>query len=519
MEKTPVIASIDVGTNSFHMVVASVDAKGMLNILAREKESVRLGSGSTDMKYLKEDAIERGVLTLRRFGDIARSYNADIYAIATSAVREANNKEDFTKQVKKEAGINVEVVSGYEEGRLIYNGVIHALPVYNKKLLVIDIGGGSTETIIGYQGRPEYIHSEKIGAIRLTRRFFSENGKKEAENIEICRDYIKGEWSPILKKINDRGFESVVITSGTLQTLAAMSLAIKGREVPELLNGITISSNHMLKAIDKLLNAGSAEKRASLPGMDPGRADIIIPGALIIEYAIKYLGFDKLTVSTFALREGLVFDIIQKLKSINEFPHLSHLRLQTIYNLCHRYNVEMPHAEYVKETALSIFDQLKPLHGLGPYERELLEAASLLHDVGYHISHDKHHQHSYYIIVNSMMPGFTNDESEMIANIARYHRKSHPKNKHENFNHLSSNKKKIIRLLSGILRISEGIDRRQMQLIESLNVKINGKHVDILLSPADGLDPEIEIWGANRRKPLLEETLDKNISINISDKL
>jgi len=192
LDKSPVIAAIDVGTNSFHLIVASVDRKGILNVITREKEMVRLGSSGTDMKYLEEAAIERGIATLKAFSELARSEKAIIRAVATSAVREALNKNVFQDRALSEVGVEIEVVSGVEEGRLIYLGALHALPIYNKQTLVIDIGGGSTETIIGKVGNLIHVNSEKLGAIRLTKRFF-ENGKSSKEAVKLCREYIRGE--------------------------------------------------------------------------------------------------------------------------------------------------------------------------------------------------------------------------------------------------------------------------------------------------------------------------------------
>lgn len=511
--KAPVIAAVDVGTNSFHLVVASIDSRGMLNIITRDKEMVRLGSSGSDMKYLSDEAIERGVVALKNFSKIARSEKADIRAVATSAVREALNKNIFIDRAREEAGIDVEVISGTEEGRLIYIGALHALPIYSKKALVIDIGGGSTETIVGFQAEIRYVNSEKLGAIRLTKRFF-DNSNSWKDSVRRCREYIKGEWSPQLRAVKDLGFECVVGCSGTIHTLAKMVLAANGEAVPDVLNGITVSADKILDIIEQIAKADSLKARLAIPGIDPSRADIIIGGALILEYFLLRLNVQKILISPYALREGIVFDTVQKAKEINEFKHLSHLRYETIYNLCTKFKIDMPHANHVKETAIKIFDALQIFHKLGNTERELLEASALLHDSGYIISHDQHHKHSYYLITHSDMPGFTNDEAELIGNIARYHRKSHPKKKHENFASLNYKKQEIVKVLSGILRLAEGIDRRRKQYVSTFDVSINNRNVQISLHAADVENPpDIEIWGAARRVPLLEEALGIKIAV------
>lgn len=513
LDKSPVIAAIDVGTNSFHLIVASVDKKGILNIITREKEMVRLGSSGTDMKYLEEEAINRGIETLKAFAEIARSEKAYIRAVATSAVREALNKHIFIERAFNEIGIEIEVVSGTEEGRLIYLGAMHALPIYSKQALVIDIGGGSTETIIGKEGNLLHVNSEKLGSIRLTKRFF-DNGKSTKEQIKNCRDYIRGEWAPEIKKLSEVSYEVVVGCSGTIQTLARMVLTNKGQQIPDVLNGITIKSDDFLSVINSITKTTTVKERQNLPGIDPARADIILAGSLIFEHFLTELNIDKVLISPYALREGIVFDTVQKLKELSEYKHLTHLRYQTILNMCQKFQVDLQHSEHVRNISLKIFDALGIFHKLSSIERELLEAASLLHDVGYIISHDQHHKHSYYIITHSDMPGFTNDEAEMIGIIARYHRKSHPKKKHIEFTQLPFKKQETVKILAGILRLSEGIDRRRKQYVKDIDIKIKNRTVVIKLIPANSEQPpDIEVWGANRRIQLLEESLGIEIII------
>jgi len=510
----PKIAAIDCGTNSFHLVIVSVDHRGILQVHYREKEVVRLGSCAKDMKELKSDAIDRGVEALKRFALLANSEKAEISCTATSAVREALNKDDFIKRVKKETGIDVEVISGNEEGRLIYLGVIRALPVENQKTLVIDIGGGSTETIIGNKGEIVYVHSEKLGAIRVTEGFFP-NGFSNPETVDACREYINGVWSPTMKRLIETGFETVIGTSGTIVNLAVMALAENNEVLPEEVNGLTVSREAMLNIIDKVVNIENPEDRKSIRGFDPTRADIIVGGALIIEHAIKSLNIQSIVISSYALREGIVYNSIQKNQARLEHQQLSYLRYLTIQNISKRYNVLMEHSDHVKNLSLKMFDDLQIKHGLSIKEREWLEAAAMLHDVGFYISPDQHHKHSYYLISHCDMPGFTKDESEIIANIARYHRKSNPTKKHINYWNLTSYKKNVIKILAGILRIAEGIDRRQMGVVKEISTKISSTEVMITLIPKSEQTPDIELWGAERRKELLEDTLKMKIAFEI----
>lgn len=511
MASSSLIAAIDVGTNSFHMVIASVSTRGVLRIHSRDKEMVRLGSSAGDIKRLTPEAITRGVQTLKRFVTVARQHGAEVRAVATSATREALNRDEFIDRVRRECGIDIEVVAGSEEGRLIYLGALHALPILTKRALVIDIGGGSTETVIGYQGEVAYVHSAKLGHIRLSKRFFPDSVITD-DQIEMCRRAIKGDWTPIFQSLIAYGFEYAIGSSGTAMAIATMTLARQGKRIPESLNALTISRNELLQTIASVVEARTLEQRKALPGLDEKRADIIMGGALILEQAIIGLNIQELTMSGYALREGTVFDTVQKQRDIDEYHHLSHLRYQSVDHLCDLYRVHRPHAEHVKNLCLRLFDDLQPLHRFADRERELLEAAALLHDVGYHISAEQHHKHSDYIIRNSPMPGFTNDEAEIVATVARYHRKSYPKKKHEWFTALSASEQQVVRVLAAILRICEGLDRRQQQLVTTVRAVYTEQSIEIFMTSPMGL-PDIELWGAERRKGLLEEVYGRKVRL------
>ena len=514
------VTAIDVGTNSFHAVVASVSAKGVFTIHSRDKESVRLGESTTDMKYLSEEAMERGIVAMKRFAQMAALAKTPVRAIGTSAMREAINRDEFVRRVQEATGITIEVVSGNEEARLIYLGVLQALPIVDIKALVIDIGGGSTETIVGLRGDMLYGHSAKLGAIRLTRRFFFEE-RLSTKAIKDCREFIQGEWALVFRSIELCGFDKAIASSGTAQTIATIALAQKNRlfeDKSESLNGVTLTQSEILSAIETILKEKTAKKRADIPGMDPKRADIIVGGALILEQAITRLDVRELTISDYALREGILLDYYQKQFDIERYHHLSRLRYESVMNLCDTCQVDKRHAEHVRNLAVQIFDELKAadLIALGETERELLEAAALLHDVGYHISSDQHHKHSYYIIRNSPLLGFTNDEEELIANIARYHRKSHPKAKHENFQRIPPAKRPLVSLLAGILRIAEGLDRRRQNIISTLTIRHTAAVITLELECRQSEDtPEIELWSAERRTALLEEQLGKKIVLKL----
>ncbi len=508
------IAAIDVGTNSFHMVIASVTDAGMLRIHARSKDTVRLGSSAGDMKRLSDDAMERGLRALVRFIEEARNHDATVRAIATSAVREALNKDVFVDRVLKETGVHIDVIPGIEEGRLIFLGVRNALSISDKRVFVFDIGGGSTETITGHDGEPVYIHSAKLGHIRLTQRFFPDETVTD-DQIAECRAWIRGEWQPAFQSHIAYGFDEAIACSGTVMALASVILASAGRRTPESMNGLSFDRAELLAAIDQVLAARTLAQRQSIAGLDAKRADVIIAGALMIEYLVKGLGIRTLTLSGYALREGIVFDTVQQARDIGLTHHLSRLRYQSVLHVCDLYRVNRQHAEHVKHLSVQLFDALMPLHGMGDKERELLEASALLHDVGYHIAADQHHKHSEYIIRNCVMPGFTSDETVLISSVARYHRKSHPKRKHPVYVGLGSADQNLVAVLASILRIAEGLDRRQQSVVRGLETRIAADVIEIGLQVLTDM-PDVELWSAERRTGLMQEIFRRPVRFTVT---
>lgn len=304
------LAAIDVGTNSFHLIVVEIDHHaGKFKVIYREKDRVRLGGGG--MKQLSVSAMERGIKILKKFKTIADSENAPIRAVATSAVREATNRYLFISRAKKEAGVKIEVVSGEEEARLIYLGVLSCLPVYDKKILLIDIGGGSTELLIGERRMIFYAASLRLGAVRLTKRFFKQE-TLTSDSVSKCREHISKLLKKVCTEIRDDDYELVVGTSGTIMNIARM---IRFKELgyrPAKDEDLAISKKGLFDLVDRILAAKDPKKRAKLDGLDPGRVDIITAGALIIKEIFKKLKIQNLTVSKSALREGVILDTVEK---------------------------------------------------------------------------------------------------------------------------------------------------------------------------------------------------------------
>ncbi len=504
------IAAIDIGTNSFHAVVAQANERGIFEIIASDKETVRLGESRGDMKFLTDAAMERGVDALKRFAAMAATSDAPIYCCATSAVREAQNREVFISRVYDETGIEINVIEGTEEARLIYLGVLQALPVYDENALVIDIGGGSTETVIGKSGKVLRAVSEKLGAIRITRKFFAD-GIATGKSVKQCRSFIKGEWATPFSKLRKIGFSTACGTSGTIKTIAAMVLAKRQVEAVDRFNGIAITTEEVSHVVRDIIKAKSPEARAKLPGMESKRADIILGGAIVLEEALLGLGVERLVISDFALREGMVLDAYQRTDEPSLY-HLKNLRSESVWALAERFDVDKKHSKHVTKLALALFDSLWEALKLRQTDRELLEAAAVLHDCGYYISFSQHHKHGYYLVRNAALPGFSRTEAEIIANVIRYHRKSFPSLKHPNFRQVPEHLRGAVRGMASLLRIAEGLDRQQLRTVRSLTASVKKKRIDIVVTTKNREDDvTIELWGAERKKVLLEELLERDV--------
>jgi exopolyphosphatase/guanosine-5'-triphosphate,3'-diphosphate pyrophosphatase len=306
-----VVAAIDVGTNSIHLVVARVTGGNAVDVLAREKEMVRLGSGGGDMKHLAEDAVDRAISVLTRFRQVAEVHRADtLSAVATSAVREAENRHSFVSRAESEAGVKVDVISGFEEARLIYLGVLQALPVYDERVVLCDVGGGSTELLLGQRGETVSSRSFKLGAIRLTERFFG-GERLHPGAVDTCRRYIRATIASFTSSLRAAGFDRAVGSSGTVGALCAMAAAADG-PAPQTLNGYTLTRSQLGDALLALVRAPTPADRAKLAGLDARRADIILAGALILEQVFDALELDFVTFSDSALREGVLLDALRR---------------------------------------------------------------------------------------------------------------------------------------------------------------------------------------------------------------
>jgi exopolyphosphatase/guanosine-5'-triphosphate,3'-diphosphate pyrophosphatase len=513
-EQERILAAIDIGTNSIHMVVVRINpALPAFTIIAKEKDTVRLGDSDPKTGDLTPQAMGRAIATLRRCQELAKSFNAEqIVAVATSAVREAGNGREFLKHINTELGLFVNLISGQEEARRIYLGVLSGMEFNNQPHIIIDIGGGSTELILGDSHEPRSLSSTKVGAVRLTAELVTTDPISNSE-LQYLQAYIRGMLERPVDELRAHlqpGEQPRLVgTSGTIETLAIMHAREKLGMVPNPLNGYQLSRKD-LKEMTKRLAAMNYAERAAMAGMSDRRSEIIVAGALILLEAMTLLGLDAVTIGERALREGVIVDWMLTHGLIEDrLRYQGEVRQRSVLNVAHKYQVNLEYSDRVANFALSLFNQTRGhLHNWDTEERELLWAAAILHQCGLYVSHSAYHKHSYYLIRHGELLGFTEAAIEVIANLARYHRKTTPKKKHENYSNLPGKKhRQLVSQLSAILRIAVTLDRRQNGAIRGVRCEYrpDTQELYLRLQPSQPNDDcALELWSLNYEKGVFE---------------
>ena len=522
-DRERILAAIDLGTNSLHMVVVKVQPQlPTFTIIAREKETVRLGDCG-EKGSLKPEVMERAIACLRRFQGVAKTFNAEqIVAVATSAVREAPNGRDFIRRVADELDLEISLISGQEEARRIYLGVLSAMEFNNQSHIIIDIGGGSTELILGEGWEPRFLSSTKVGAVRLTKDFVHTDPISRNEFLYL-QAYIRGTLERVIDELSSHlkpgEIPRLVGTSGTIETLAGIKAREKSGTEPTRIGGYKLTIEELQEFINRIRKL-SYQERLQIPGIADRRAEIILAGALILQEAMMLLNLRSLTVCERSLREGVIVDWMLTHGLIDDRLHYgSSVRERSVLNIAQKYKVDLESSERVANFALSLFDQTKGLlHNWGEVERELLWSASILHNCGLYVSHSAHHKHSYYLIRYGELLGFTEMEIEAIANLARYHRKSSPKKKHEPYQSLPRRFRQVIDQLHPLLRLAVALDRRMIGAISQVicEYKPMTREFYLKLKPSHPDDDcALELWSLDLKK----EAFEMNYGLKLVAKL
>ncbi len=505
------IAAIDIGTNSLHIIIVRIRPDLSFEIIDREKEMVRLGAGGLDGRALTADAMHAALQVLSKFARIAESHGVDeIVAVATSAIREAENGGDFLKTAAARTGIRARVISGTEEARLIHLAAAYGVHVSGEVAVVIDIGGGSVEITRGAGPTVDLGQSFKIGVIRLTERYAKSDPLAPREVRRIARR-VAEEAGDHLDRIVRAGFDRVIGTSGTILSLGAVVAGALGRPGDAPLRNQRITAKQLRRARKEIVTR-PLEDRLRIPGLDPRRADLAPAGVVLLETILQRLGAEEITLCDYSLREGLVLDYIARhRKQIAQADQYPDVRRRSVIELAERCSYWPEHATQVARLAVSLFDQTRAFHALTDREREWLEYAALLHDIGVHISYDRHHKHSYYLIKNGDLRGFEPKEIETIALVARYHRRAPPDRRHDEYAGLGQTRRRTVRTLAAILRLAENLDRSHSQPIAGVTLRDRGD--DALLQARSSGDAELELWAAGRHAGPFERVIGKPLRV------
>jgi exopolyphosphatase/guanosine-5'-triphosphate,3'-diphosphate pyrophosphatase len=503
---------MDIGTNSIRLMVVRLNANRSYTVIRQLKETVRLGEAEFAQHRLRPEAIDRAVAIVKQFAMLSRMAGAsEIIAVATAATREAENRRVFLDRVSEEAGVEVHVVSGLEEARLIYLGVTSGVHLDNRLALCIDIGGGSTELAIGTHVQHLYLNSLKLGAIRLTNQFLTgDDGPVHPRLYQaICR-FVRSEASRTVHELKAYPFDLALGSSGTIENLAEIASRVLRYRPIQKDEPLRLTD---LKRVVAMLCDLSVEERRRVPGMNPTRADIIIGGAAILETLMDDLALGEIQVSERGLREGLLVDYLLK-HGHSDLVEGGSLRERSVLQLGRSCHFNEEHACTTARLAEALFDTgiEAGLHKLGENERELLRYASLLHHIGSFLTHSNYHRHTHYLVRNAELLGFDQTEVAMIAATALFHRNVLPRRKDPEMEDLSQGQQDAVRVMSMLLRLAESLDRSQANVVKGARfVRLDSKRVLLHVEPSHGW--EVELAAVDNQRKAFARTFERNLVI------
>lgn len=491
-DRSEILAAIDVGTNAVRMELARALPDGSLETLHQERDPVRPGEGLFETGSISREVADRLLSTLRRYAALCRRDGARVRAVATSAVREARNGPDILRRVRDEAGLELEVVSGKEEARLICLGVLQGKPP-GARSLVLDIGGGSTEVAVARGEEATGLWSVAVGAVRVTETF-GLSGRVPRARLALVRSFAAEAFREALP----RRFAHPRVALGSSGTInAVVAFAASRRR--------SATRKEIAKAVDALAGMRLEERRRFF---EPRRAEVVTAGAIILDAAMRNLGLDAVTSVETGLRNGVLVDLLRRGVSAQRRDRSA---AEGAMALGRRFGFDERHAAHVGALAVRLFEDLADLHRLPLSARRVLEAAAVLHDIGNAVSFHKHHKHTFYLVANADMPGFADRERALVATVARFHRRSTPDRKRADLAHLSPGEMALVRKLSAILRVANALDASHQQPVRSLSAGLRGRAVTLrvrLRGPAD-----LELWEAHRESHFFREVFRTSLEL------
>jgi len=500
------LAAIDIGTNSIRCIVVEVDQQGRYTVLDDEKATVRLGENLASSGAISPAAFARAVDAMSRIRKLIDGLKVtEVEAVATSAVRSASNGAELVTVLTRELDREIRVISGDEEADLVALSVRHNFDMSGKSYMIIDIGGGSVEVMSAVGNHVESCYSLELGAVRMTDRFIKSDPVSDSELTKLKR-FIRAELKVVFADQRPT-VQTFIGSGGTITALASMVMNMR-RQAYSNSHGFEVLRSEVVHLLAMLVRKDIKSLR-NVPGLNPDRADIIVAGLIVIDELMKCFGANMLLVNERGIREGLIISCMKRLQLLPDstVPRNWKGSVLEFARSCH---FDEPHSRHVAKVSLSIFDSLAKEFGLKKNERKILEAAALLHDIGYFISYNSHHKHSHHLIRHAELFGFSPREREMMALIARYHRKSLPKKKHPEYERLEAKDQQVVSRLGGILRLSDGLDRRRSGLVEVVALTQNDSVFRFKLLGTE--DISVEIFGGNAKKDLFEKAFGGTVA-------
>jgi exopolyphosphatase/guanosine-5'-triphosphate,3'-diphosphate pyrophosphatase len=508
------IGAIDLGSNSFHLLVADAHPDGTFEPLVREKETLRLADIVARQGSIGPRASAEAVEVVRRFAALAESVGADeVVACATSAIREADDSANVVDHIESETGVGVRVISGQEEARLIFAAVRASVVLDPAPALALDLGGGSLELMVGDQRALSWSRSARVGVARLTAELVLGDPPSAGDVRRLSRR-LSAVLGPVSVEIGAFHPKLLVGSSGTMCALVRMAAARRTGTVPPSVNQLPVRRKDLLSMQQQILELPSAE-RQRLPGVDARRADLLPAGSVLLNLMMDLCGLDELVGCEWALREGIVLDAIGHHSQADWSGDPRALRRESVLNLGRRCNWGEDHARQVARLALDLFDSTAEIHHLGRHEREMLELGALLHDIGEHVSVEGHDKHTAYLIQHGRLRGFSPEEVAVLASLGRFHRRGQPKLSFEPFASLPGPKRERVLKLIALLRIADGLDRSHAGVVDTIDIKVEPTGVRLLVHARGDVD--LELWGLRRKRELFERVFGVSLHLELDD--
>jgi exopolyphosphatase/guanosine-5'-triphosphate,3'-diphosphate pyrophosphatase len=477
-----------------------------VRILAYDREVTRLGESVFRTGTVSEDALRATCAVLARMAALYRKLDVvGVRAVATSAIRDTRNQQEFLKRASEAVGTSVEIISGREEARLIHLGVESSWPQPEKRTLIIDIGGGSAEIVAAEGSRLREAFSRPLGAVRL-REIFLKDDPPSQRQLHQMHEYIREKLATAVTRLGHNGWDRVIATSATAAAVASVVSRVPRSKRDEI-DRLRITTSHVRRLYGKLAELNLVGRRR-VSGIGPRRAEIIVPGVAVLLEFLTEFRLRGLYYSRAGVRDGIIADLAARNVGA-ELSRLNRDQRREVEDMCRRYAVSLEHARKVAGISSMLFTALQPLHDLPPASGKLLEAAAYLHDVGHYISGVAHHKHSFYVVSNSDMPGFTERERLLIASLCRYHRKALPATEHNAFQLLTAEEKRSVLLMIPILRLADNLDRSHEQRIHALECRLRDSQVVLQIRSRGDID--LEQWGAERASDAFREVYDRSV--------